>query len=434
MKKESFSESTYKTLEQDKKIIEKTASKGREFLKGILPHLGVAAGAAALSGGYSYLTARSQQGKRKENLNDSYRTLQAMNPDYIKNMDMFKQRFSELSFISPSVATNPQLANKVLKTRIKSGFDLHDIERLSSIEFNARHTPRLQAPSVAALSGAENTFKGFVGMLAPAAVVGAITSIKDSLSSDQPQQPIVTEPTDEQIRRSIDFVMAEKLKEKAEAKAKAKLQQDDLTKKSSADLPMVVSQECLGSMLADRYIMLKTANIASVGKAAKGFISGFSSGGESLKKYVHTMAPALAIAGGIKLVSELAKQKNNETLNREALHVFNGLKKDSELIKSNPSLALEAFDVLRTLSPTIATKPLIARTFLEQTINSQFLNVDQAKQLAQTEQTIQENKGIGGGFVEGLKEPMSLFSYNWGGKSDSKPELKKKDGGPFSNG
>ncbi len=122
------------------------------------------------------------------------------------------------------------------------------------------------------------------------------------------------------------------------------------------------------------------------------------------------MAPALALAGGGLLLEHVLKSVENKKLREQADQIFAHMKRTNEYVKNDPELAAEAFDTLRSFAPTLAAKPIIARTFIEQIIQGGMIPIDQAKQLAQTEKTILENGSMSGGFLEGLKQPMSMFN------------------------
>jgi hypothetical protein len=188
-------------------------------------------------------------------------------------------------------------------------------------------------------------------------------------------------------------------------------------KKEGSDDQQWVSDECLGKMLADRYCMFKTAGI--VPKAVSNVLK---SSGNAMHDYVKIMALPLAIGGGIKLVSDIMKRKADAQTERQADQVFSGLKRTNSYVQENPELAAQAFDTLRSFAPALAAKPLVAKTFVEHVITSDGrIPPDTANMLASTQQLVNRlNEATGGGFVEGLKSPMSLFKHTISSKKGEK--------------
>jgi len=183
---------------------------------------------------------------------------------------------------------------------------------------------------------------------------------------------------------------------------------------------LLVSEECLGRMLADRYSMFKTAGILpkavmSAGKATGAFASkAFSTSAGQLGKYIQMMAVPLMIGGGIQLLNQIRKQRDVQETMSHADQVFAQLKKTNENVRENLPVAQEAFDTLKSFAPALAAKPLVARTFVEHVISSEGrIPPDTTQMLANTQKMINQlNEATGGGFIEGLKSPMSLFKHN----------------------
>ena len=193
---------------------------------------------------------------------------------------------------------------------------------------------------------------------------------------------------------------------------------------------MQVSEECLGKMLADRYTMFKTAEVKMGSFSLPTLPKFLSQSGGALSHYFGQMVIPLAIAGGLKLVNDASKREDAAKLNAQADSVFNHLRRTNEYVQSNPTLAAEAFDTLRSFAPSMASKAIIARSFIENVVKAGQLPVDTASMLINTEehaQNVKKQQG-GEGFIDGLKTPMSLFSYSMGGKKEDPKQPVKKPG------
>ena len=424
----AFSEELLKQLEEDRTFIQKTASsRGVAALKGVLPHLGVALGAATLTGSYAYWAAKKRYEAHEDNLNKSFSSLLSSHKDYLENPSAFQQRFAELSLISPTVASNPRLAHKVIAPRMDAGFDLDDVHRLSAIEYHTGLSPKIVAPNLAAQAQAASSLGEWVRFLYPQMATQLVVApFAKSVATDIKKQRESSEDLGKHIEKVFDQKRRKAQNEHPdESFSPAALEilkregllspkKDDpgkggggMGKTSSDEQKLLVSDECMGRMLADRYCMMKSAGaIQNVGKF-------FKPGADALQNYVKVMALPLAIGGGMKLVSDLMKQRATDKMKADAERVFAGIRRSNELVQENPQLAQEAFDTLKSFAPSLATKPIIARTFVEHVVRSNgMLPPDTANTLAKTEQLIQQlNDTTGGGFIEGLKNPMSLFKH-----------------------
>ena len=162
-----FSEEFMNKLAEDCSYIEKTAL--GPYMSALLPSLGVALGSAAIAGTYGYLAAKRHYEKHHEGLSKSYDTMMSTHKEFSDSPDKFHQRFSELSIISPTVAANPNLAHKIIKPRLDTGFDLDDVHRLAAIQYHVSTSPRIEEPSTKARAAAADAFGTFAGQLIPAA-------------------------------------------------------------------------------------------------------------------------------------------------------------------------------------------------------------------------------------------------------------------------
>lgn len=412
---QGFTQSFIEKLASDVETLEKVSAQGNAFrtLKFMLPHMGMALGAAALTGGFGYYAAKKKYEKHSENLKNSFNTLLTSDKQFASNPSQFLQRFSELSLISPTVAANPGLAQKVITPRLDKGFDLDDVHRLSSIEYHSAATPKLIEPGPAAQAHAAATLGRAAEIMYPILItqrmVGPIgkevhTVANKMKANGAPHVPATATLSTEQIKGKGGQIPG--LREALSKKGSV------MKKEANEEAKLLVSDECMGKMLADRYCMLKTAGIIPSG-ANKFITDTWTKGSKQVGDYIKLMAIPLAIGGGIKLVQDLMKKRNDAQIDAQADRVFAHMRRTNSYVQENPDLAVNAFDTLRSFAPALAAKPLIAKTFVEHVITSDGrIPPDTAQMLANTQQLVNRlNEATGGGFIEGLKSPMGLFKH-----------------------
>lgn len=419
----------------NKQVKEAAVSGGVGTLGGSL--LGLV-GASAVTGGLGYLLAKNQYERHTTNLKSSFDSLTASDA-YLKNPDEFRNRFAELSLISPTVASNPILANKVIAPRISSGFDLDDIHRLSAVEYHTSNTVRVSDPVHTGLTRASDNFSQGLQSIAPALAMHMFTpkqrpqktvivnagSGKTVRVAEKDVGRVARQMQDEKMRRfekswegkatpeEIEAMKAD-LRRMAREKAEGKMDKTSSVVEAAVLSGHRVSDECLGRMIADRYTMYKSA--AATSSFSK-MLKPFGKGVDAIKNHFQLIGPALVLGGGIQLLREAMKSRDNHRLREQADGVFAKIRRDSDYIKQNPEIAQEAFDTLKTFAPSVAVKPLVAKSFVEGVVKAEHMGVDTASMLAQTEGRIRENSGDLG-FLEGLKTPMSIFSMSVGKKKD----------------
>jgi len=456
-----FTEETIRFLNEDMDYLEKAASAEgiKNFLKATLPSLVPILASTAVGGTIGYFAAKKQHEAHLSGLMKSYNQL-GQTSEFKKNPINFGQRFSELMLISPTIASNPGLASKVITPRLSAGFDLDDVHRLSAIEYHTSRTPRPQLPGAAAkaqaMVGLDQAMRVVLPVLTERAMKSSETPSQIDLFGSGANKPIDIDHQD--IRNRIESfhptARAAALQARAE-KWRAQGQPEDqilrataasmeplkkdweatlshyksvdpriqtafektlsemgLKKEGAASMTAKpqesVSEECLGRMLAETHMMCKEAGLLqTVGNFLK-------PSANKMVDYAKAMTIPLAIGVGVQAIRSLMQQRENAQMRQQADHVFSSLKRTSDVVRENPEIASEAFDSLRSFAPALAVKPIIARTFVENVVNSQGqLAPNTANMLASTQQIVQSiHKQTGGGFIAGLKEPMSLFSMH----------------------
>lgn len=402
-------------LRQDFLVLEKTgaasaAGKAGEFLKNVLPHVAVILGTSALAGGFGYLTAKRKFEDHQGELASSRNLSFGKDQSFARHPEAFHQRFSELSLISPTVASNPNMASKLISTRLHDGFNLDDIHRLSAIEYHTSQTGTAQSPQYAARTKALSQLESSIGSYAPT----VITNILDRAGLRSSTNPMGVPANYVPEHEPTEYVLPPEKAAAIEERMKEMMRKKKMEKKASVEgIDIVVSEECLGRMLADRHCMYKQANVVT--KA----IDTLKPSAGHLGEYLKFMAIPLAIGGGVQLVQKLMRQKENEKMRMESERVYAGLMRSNEKIKSHKEIADEAFDALRSFAPALATKPIVARTFIENTIDGSIsdkygrLAPETTKMLTETQDLVNRlNNASSGGFLAGLKENMSIFGHS----------------------
>lgn len=345
------------------------------------PLLGTLAAVGASAGAAYYFTKKDKERHREELLN-SMKSLALKSPQFAKNPDDFFERFGELTVISPTIAKNPTLAAKLLDKKLKSGFTVDDIHKLTSIEHNTAST-RSEVPGAAARASAGHALTTLVNAFGRDAV-----EYKKELDKDYGQR--VKGIGKAQKQSTKDMIE----RELAKATEDVERRGGPLDKESSAQR---VSDECLGQMLAERYVLIKQAGLMS---------EGFKNMGKGLQIF----APAMALAGGVELVRQAIESRRNKSLEAQADKNFASMMRTNDKLKGeeNKHLAHEAFETLKAVAPSLAARPLVAQTFIEYTVGQGQLAPQTVQQLAEAEDKV---RGIGskGSFFTDLKSTMGIM-------------------------
>lgn len=464
-------------LEQDIVDLQKVAAflpAVGNYLKASIPALASIMITSAGSAGLAYWAASKRMGEHKQSLKDSYDMTFGGSPKFKKSPGDFHQRFTELSMISPLVASNPQLASKVILPRLKKGFDLNDVHRLSAIEYHSGSSSRPEAPSAAARAQAVIGAGNALNYILPSLATRAVNHITESaagpsptvLKMEQGKEPESREAYDRMIKNVSTYMPSpardQALNEAASTFAsqghppelilkKMQILQDEfdkkwaktqvvyenypnetvrkayheflelakkqhqLNKQGAEKMAHRVSDECLGQMLAETHLMCKEAGVmTSISKY-------LAPSAKNVANYMKAMTIPLAMGIGIKAVQGLLDSRNKSELKNEAARVYASLKRTSDVIKENPQIADQAFDALTSFAPALAVKPIIAKTFVENVVNGQgVLDPNTANMLAQTQQTVQSLDRQTGGFVTGLRDSMGIFNFKVPGKKEDK--------------
>ena len=342
------------------------ALRSTRMKQALYPLLG-ALGGVALTSAAGYYFSKKDKERHQEDIKNSMRSVAVKNPGLMKDPNQFIERFQELSLISPTIAKNPSLATKLIEKKLNSGFSVDDIHKLTSIEHNTS-TARRYDPGAAARASAGQ----------------AMNTIIDAFGKDYFEQ---------QREHTKQFV--------AGMKAEQALNDDLLRRTEPMEKTMSasvqrVSDECLGQMLAERLVMIKSAGI--MGEGFRNMTTGL--------KY---FAPALALGGGIELVRHVLEAKRTAALEAQADENFRSLVRTSDKIKGNMEGAKDAFATLKAIAPSLAARPMVARTFIEFVAENDRLPPETIMQLAQTENEVRGMKGKKSTLFGELKTTMGLM-------------------------
>ena len=462
-----------------KEAVEKLSAGNWDFLKNIAPVLGVTAAAAGVAGITGYYGMRERAKAHSDAMANSLRSLGSFHEDYGKNPAVSVQRFNELALISPTIASNAGLAHKVIHPRLHTGFSLEDIERLATIEnrssLSASPLRRVETPSSAGMAAAQDAFSRYMQLTGPALtdavqehLVGgplsraqAAVAKKDrqlaeaiatgrgdfeALKELQGQIPAIKKDLMDRSQRRAIRAYANLHPPGANLEDLVKFKEEykrlgPMEKESSVNddifQDQALSDECIGRMLATRHMMYEEAGLVKKAGMLKPVTDFFAKGGKMTGKgsygdtfnYLKMMSVPLALSLGFGAVNKIMQMRENQQMSQQADKVFASLKRNSDIVAGNPEVAEEAFDALRSFAPVLATKPIIAKTFVEDTVQKKMLAPQTADMLAGAQQkimSINDDLGPKGGFISGLKEPMSLFSFKPLGQSGKSGKSGKK--------
>lgn len=324
---------------------------GRQLLKDTFSTLAPIALIPAAAGIMGYFMSKKNIKQEIEALKTSYGEIQKMSPA-IKKDPNSEERFRELSVIAPVIAKNPKMAMRVLEPRLTGGFSVDDIHKLTMIQSHAQ-SPSFKASPVSAGATA-------AGLVA------------DRVFLTLGQQ------TYNQIQGSADA-----------ARKKIRNIQEGNTMSKQSSVEVKLSDECVGEMLADRFVMFKEAS------AAGGFKASLKAGVSTFGKHLPLFLIPAGIAGGAAVANAAFEKHKKNKEEAAANKAFEAIKKNSEIIKGNPQLANEAFDAIKTFAPSLAVKPQVLKTFIEHTLRTESIAPQTINELANTQGAVSRAKGKG---------------------------------------
>ena len=331
-----------------------------------------------MAGMMQYMFSRKNIKEEMEQLKGSYGQALSMSPKLNADKDIAATRFQELAAIAPTVAKNPNMAVKFLEPRLKNGLSIDDVHKLTMIQANTRSSTFVRSPVAEAA--------GSAGLMADKVLTTFGNKAVDSFVNKRNQYNKQKEYLNKLDWEGLDM------------------------QKQSSQQPHV-SEECLGEMLADRYVLLRQSglckeagfSIPEMGQAVKG-------GGNAFLKGLGFFAPALALAGVIHGAGAVIDAHKKKTLEQEANKAYALVSKNSELIKGNPELAAQALDAIKTFAPELAVKPNILKTFIEHTIDTENMPIQTVNELATAQGNVNHSRGPGfaAGFMGATEPVMNL--------------------------
>lgn len=326
-----------------------------------------------IAGLIKYYTARKDIKQELSDLTSSYNQMTKMDPALSENKSLSSERFRELSAIAPNIAKNPKMALKVIAPRIQSGFDVDDIHKLTMIQSHMRKAPHLDNAFDSATSTGALVLDRVFTTFGPDALRNLQNSAHD---------------VNEARQKVIAF------------------QKGHTMKKQSSP---AISEECAIEMCAERYVMWKQANAQQMVNAAGHAAGAIGKGAGAFAQGLKFFAAPLAMAGVIHGVGALLDAKKKRELEAQAQTAFNEVKKNSEVIKANPQMAADAFDALKTFAPSLATKPVLVRTFVEHACDKGMIAPQTVNELASAQGNANRAKipGFAQGFFGALTPALS---------------------------
>lgn len=354
-----------------------TMAAGKIFLKQILTPVAAALLGAGTTGGLAYYFAKKDRARHEDDLDASVKTLAAKSTKFSTEPEKFLERFNELALISPTIAKSPNLAVKLIDSKINSGFNVDDIHKLTAIEHNASTSRGYRSPGAAGRAGASSALGTIMQSFGPSLLPYYAEKRKDY----QNAIANINKDTEDRVRSTADRLASKY----------------SLNKESSMK---TASDECLGTMLAERFVLLKTAGVGDM----------FALGAKNLASVVPYYASAIALGGGVELVRHVMENRRNTALSAQADKNFKMIMRDSDSAKGNKEIAQEAFDTLKAVAPSLAARPLVAKTFIEYVSAHGQIAPETIQQLAEAENKVRGIGGDGGkGFFTGIKSTMDIM-------------------------
>ena len=368
-----------------------------------------------VAGVMQYFFSRKDIKQEFEDLKNSYSQALSMSPKLQGNTELAAARFQELAAVAPTVAKNPNMAVKFIEPRLKKGLNIDDVHKLTMIQSHAQGSPFSRSATDEASTRAGMAADRIFTILGPR-FVQRFSDIQNNFSA-----------------------ASSKIKSKDELGG---LLPQEQIKMSSQRL----SDECVGEMLADRFVMLKQASLSKVsnGQGAglasaakkgaqaaghgKGMASYLKNGIGSFGKGMAFFAAPMAMAGLVHGAGALIDAHRKKKLDDEANAAFAHVSKNSESIRGNPVLAAEALDAMKTFAPELAVKPNILKTFIEHTIKTDQMVPQTVNELATAQSNVNKAKGLGfaQGFLGAIDPALSIGKTFHGldrGVDSPKPQL-----------
>ena len=350
--------------------------KGLQGLKDLGSFLASTAIIPLAVGGLGYIRSKKSIKEELEELKNSYAQSLQMSTKLRDNPDESATRFQELATIAPTVAKNPNMAVKFLEPRLKKGLSIDDVHKLTMIQSHAHTAPYSRSA------------------LTEGSAAGALMADK------------------------MFTVFGPRMADRLGSLAKARMQDfkdihplgggPSMQKESSQQ---TVSDSCLGEMMADRYVMFRSAGLYKTATVDAAKV--VSEGADAFKAGLKFFAAPLALAGLLHGVGAVVDAHKKKQLDQEANNAFARISKDSEHIRANPLLAAEALDAMKTFAPELAVKPMILKTFIEHTIRTEQLAPQTVNELASAQGNVHKSKGTGfaHGFMSSV-DPSIGFGKN----------------------
>lgn len=341
------------------------AISNKGLLSEVAPVFAMAAAFPLVSGVIGYITAKKHREEAQEGLRKSYAQLLARNEAFQSDPAAFSERFYDLATLSPTLATNPNMAEKLLEKRMKSGFSIDDVSKITGIQAQVASsgTPLGPQPGVAARAAAARSFDRYLTLFGSEKIKKVETSLENH------------------------------------AKREALIQKISSARGGTGDL--CVSEETLARMLSDRYLLVKEA-------AASGVLGAAGAGMKNLIRGGAYLAAPVVLAGATHAIGSYMEKRERERNEQEAESAYNSLVRKSEIVKENPALAREAFDTLKSFAPALAAKPIVMRSFIEYVVNSGHVAPQTVKELGEAESSVSRAKGRAG-FFDTFKPHVGAF-------------------------
>lgn len=383
------------------------------------------AGGLGVAGISNYLKNRERkQHFEAENANvvNSYHNMMSTMPELARKVPMATERFNEIASISPTLASNPIVAGKLVKKTLTKGLSENEMSTLYQIESNARSIKTFTPP----VSGVRKTFDDVVTPV----ITNTLKNVGEGIGKSWAEQK-----SPEELQEAGNKLLAERRDELETYMIKDIMSgiRKGYTLPPGKNSDLVESAVKIGPYSGERLlrVYLKSNGIAPQQALSYMAETGINKGASILglqyallekvasqNKLSSALGPLMkgvlgaglaGVAGlGFGVVNELAEKKQTDILNRRIEASWSNVtKRLKELTDENSTLvrgidysdkdtqkkAKEAFNMLVSVAPSLAAEPVIASSFVNTAVlNDGDVDPNTLKVITDTQKNIRANE------------------------------------------
>lgn len=418
---------------------------GLNILKGVVP---AAAGSIAGQIAFDSLGKRKleeQDEHTRARMVHSFGNMMKKHPELEENRPMVAQRFNEIAALSPTVATSPSVAKKIIDRTMTSGLDEKDMQSLMSLELNSRNLNHRPIPKTLSGGLAQGVLTGLGQSVSHGLTAMSHSSVAGASSSSAPAGgrtiggTAISAIGGNIIRNGDDFAKAYVVLDKKGFNFPGGLQGLDMTNKidftkfityiseqgtspvndwmasagfkNMSEVHTAMDQELIkqATVLANQYSLLKVAApTKAVGMLQKAW--------EANKKTVYGLGLAGVFGSAVAGMEEAADYARTKAQNKKIKTSWEktqtnlkGLSESGDRLsseinykdKATATKALDTFKVLADIAPGLAANSTIATSFVNTVmLNEGQVTPDFIKMLSETQKNLSATSEYRSPFAE----------------------------------